>query len=150
MPKRPLADGVVTPLGIQGDGHAHPHIHGGPDKALLLIAIESIEDLQARGYPVFPGALGENITMRGIDPRQLRCGHQFRLGTAVVELTRLRRPCATLDVYGPAIQREIFDALARAGDPASPRWGMSGFYAKVLAEGLVRPGDAIELMAALA
>ena len=150
LPKRPVAEGIVTPLGIQGDLHEHPRIHGGPGKALLLMAMETIEELTARGYPVFPGALGENITTQGIDPRQLRSGHQFRLGTAVIELTKLRIPCATLDVYGPAIQREIFDAQVKAGDTASPRWGMSGFYAKVLADGLVRPGDPIELMAALA
>ena len=150
LPKRPVAEGIVTPLGIQGDLHEHPRIHGGPGKALLLMAIETIEELKGRGYPVFPGALGENITTQGIDPRQLHSGHQFRLGTAVIELTKLRIPCATLDVYGPAIQGEIFDAQVKAGDPVSPRWGMSGFYARVLADGLVRPGDLIELMAALA
>jgi MOSC domain-containing protein YiiM len=150
VPKRPVAEAVVTPLGIRGDSHDHPQIHGGPRKALLLMAMETIEQLKARGYPLFAGALGENITMRGIDPKQLRAGHQFRLGTAVIELTKLRVPCATLDVYGPEIRGEIFDAQVKAGDAASPRWGMSGFYAKVLADGLVRPGDPIELMAVLA
>jgi MOSC domain-containing protein YiiM len=144
-----VAEAVVTPLGIRGDSHDHPQIHG-PRKALLLMAMETIEQLKARGYPLFAGALGENITMRGIDPKQLRAGHQFRLGTAVIELTKLRVPCATLDVYGPEIRGEIFDAQVKAGDAASPRWGMSGFYAKVLADGLVRPGDPIELMAVLA
>jgi MOSC domain-containing protein YiiM len=150
VPKRPVAEAVVTPLGIRGDSHDHPQIHGGPRKALLLMAMETIEQLKARGYPLFAGALGENITMQGIDPKQLRAGHQFRLGTAVIELTKLRVPCATLDVYGPEIRGEIFDAQVKAGDAASPRWGMSGFYAKVLADGLVRPGDPIELMAVLA
>jgi MOSC domain-containing protein YiiM len=150
VPKRPVAEAVVTPLGIRGDSHDHPQIHGGPRKALLLMAMETIEQLKARGYPLFAGALGENITTQGIDPKQLRAGHQFRLGTAVIELTKLRVPCATLDVYGPEIRGEIFDAQVKAGDAASPRWGMSGFYAKVLADGLVRPGDPIELMAVLA
>jgi MOSC domain-containing protein YiiM len=150
VPKRPVAEGIVTPLGLQGDAHDHPRIHGGPQKALLLVAAETIAGLQARGYPVFPGALGENITTQGIDPKQLRSGHQFRLGAAVVELTKLRVPCSSLDIYGPAIRGEIYDARAAAGDVASPRWGMSGFYARVLQDGLVRPGDPIDLLAVLA
>jgi MOSC domain-containing protein YiiM len=150
VPKRPIAQGVVTPLGLEGDAHHHPHIHGGPRKALLLIDLEVIEDLKTRGYPVFPGALGENITMQGIDLKQLREGHQFRLGTAVIELTTVRIPCGALDAYGATIKREIYDAQVKAGNPQSPRWAMSGFYARVLQTGTVRAGDAIELMAALA
>jgi MOSC domain-containing protein YiiM len=150
VPKRAVPEGVVTPLGLEGDLHNHPQIHGGPRKALLLIACEVIDDLKSRGYPVFPGALGENITMQGIDPAQLRAGHQFRLGTAVIELTTVRIPCRAIEVYGPEIKGEIFDAAVKAGDPASPRWARSGYYARVLKTGIVRPGDAIELMAALA
>jgi len=37
---------VVTPLGIQGDLHAHPAVHGGPLKALLLITSEGLEELR--------------------------------------------------------------------------------------------------------
>jgi MOSC domain-containing protein YiiM len=150
VPKRPLASGVIIELGLAGDAHAHPQIHGGPWKAVLLIAAESIDELEARGYPVFYGALGENLTTRGLDPRQLRIGHQLRAGGALLEITSVRAPCATLDVYGPAIQQEIYDQQVRAGDPASPRWGMSGFYARVLQPGPVRLDDLIEVVAALA
>lgn len=150
VPKRPLAAGVITPLGLAGDAHAHPQIHGGPLKAVLLIAAETIDALRERGYPVFYGALGENLTTRGLDPRQLRIGQQLRAGGALLEITAVRTPCATLDVYGPAIRQEIYDEQVRAGDPASPRWGMSGFYARVLAPGAVRPDDPISVVATLA
>ena len=53
-----------TPHGIQGDSWAHPQIHGGPRKALLIVCAEAIDELRAEGYPVFPGALGENLTVR--------------------------------------------------------------------------------------
>ena len=43
VPKRAVARGFITPLGIEGDLHAHPNIHGGPRKAVLLIAAETIE-----------------------------------------------------------------------------------------------------------
>jgi MOSC domain-containing protein YiiM len=149
LPKRPIAAGMITPLGLAGDFHAHPEIHGGPRQAVLLIASEAIDELKSLGYPVFYGALGENLTTRGLDRRQLRIGHQLRAGPAILEVTKVRGPCAALDVYGPAIKQEIYDVLVKAGDPASPRWGMSGFYARVIEPGPVRPDDPILLLSAL-
>lgn len=150
LPKRAIAGGMITPLGLAGDQCAHPEIHGGRDQALLLIAAETVDELQARGYPVFYGALGENLTTRGLDRRQLRIGQQLRAGSAAIEITRIRVPCEALDIYGPGIQREIYDAQVKAGDAASPHWGMSGFYARVVAPGPVHPGDIISVLSALA
>jgi MOSC domain-containing protein YiiM len=137
-------------LGIEGDGHAHPGIHGGPRKAILLIAAETVEALQQRGYPVFFGALGENLTTRGIDVRQLRVGDRIRAGGALLELTQPRGPCTALDIYGETLKREIYDQRVKALDPTSPRWGMSGFYASVVEPGPVCPGDIIAVVAQLA
>ena len=150
LPKRSISRGVVTPLGLEGDLCAHPEFHGGPRQALLLIAAETVDELAGGGFPVFYGALGENITTRGIDRRQLRVGHQLRLGTALIELTKVRVPCATLDVYGPGIQRHIYDKQVKEGDADSPRWGKSGFYASVLEPGEVYPDDRVELVSVLA
>jgi MOSC domain-containing protein YiiM len=146
IPKRPIAAGMITPLGLAGDAWAHPAIHGGPRQAVLLIASETIDELKARGYPVFCGALGENLTTRGLDRRQLRIGHQLRAGGAVLEITKVRGPCSTLDVYGPSIKGEIYDARVKAGDATSPRWGMSGFYARVIRPGPVYPDDAVVIL----
>lgn len=150
IPKRPIASGVITPTGVAGDACAHPQFHGGPNQAVLLIMSEAIDELKARGYPVFYGALGENLTTRDLDRRELRIGQQLRAGSAVLELTKVRVPCATLDVYGPAIKQEIYDKRVKAGDPGSPRWGMSGFYARVLQPGPVRPDDIISVIATFA
>jgi len=150
IPKRPIASGMITARGLAGDACAHPQIHGGPAQAVLLLASETIEELIGRGYPLFYGALGENLTTRGLDRRQLRIGQQLRAGAALLELTKVRGPCGQLDIYGPAIQREIYDQKVRAGDPSSPRWGMSGFYARVLQPGAVRPDDIISIEATFA
>jgi MOSC domain-containing protein YiiM len=146
IPKRSIPEGFLGPLGIEGDAHARPQFHGGPRQAVLLISSEAIADLTARGYPVFPGALGENLTTRGIDRRQMRAGQRYRVGEAVVELTKVRSPCSTLDIYGPAIKKEIYDSQVKAGDPASPRWAMSGFYASIVRSGNIRQNDIIVLV----
>jgi MOSC domain-containing protein YiiM len=49
-------------------------------------------------------------------------------------------------VYGASIKTAVYDAQVNAGDFSSPRWGLSGFYARVLRAGVVRPRDTIELV----
>ena len=113
---------------------------------MLLITSEGIEELIAQGHPLFPGALGENLTIGGLDRRQMRVGQRYRVGEVFLELTKLRAPCTTLDVYGPAINRAIYDPQVKAGDPSTSRWGLSGFYARVLKAGTIRPRDIIALV----
>jgi MOSC domain-containing protein YiiM len=145
-----VAGGLITPLGIEGDLHAHASIHGGPRKAILIIAAEVVEELTSRGYPLFYGALGENLTTRGIPVRDLRIGDQLRAGGALLEITQPRGPCTALQVYGETLKDEIYDDRVRALDPDSPHWGMSGFYTQVLTPGPVRTNDIIEVVASLA
>src|SRR5688500_3119198 len=97
IPKRPVAEARVTTRGIEGDSWAHPRIHGGPKQALLLIAKEDLEALMLRGYPVYPGALGENLTVSGLAFRDLRFGDRLRSGDVLLEITKLRQPCRTLN-----------------------------------------------------
>ena len=146
LPKFPVAEAVVHRLGIEGDAVAHPKFHGGPLQALLLITAEGIEELAAMGYPVFPGAMGENITTRGLDRRQMRTGQRYRIGPIIVELTKIRVPCAALDVYGPSIKKAVYDARMKAGNPDTPVWGLSGFYASVSEGGLIREQDMIRVI----
>ena len=146
LPKYPIAEAVVHRLGIEGDAVAHPKFHGGPLQALLLLSEEGIEELQAMGYPVFPGAMGENITTRGLDRRQMRIGQRYRIGQIIIELTKIRVPCSALDVYGPSIKKCIYDARVKAGNPDTPVWGLSGFYASVFEGGSIRRHDIITLV----
>src|ERR1700730_9317068 len=80
VPKVAVPSAEVTRLGIAGDLHANPHIHGGPDKAVLLVTAEGIDELTAAGFPLFIGALGENITTRGLDRRSVRVGQRYQIG----------------------------------------------------------------------
>ena len=150
LPKRAVSGGLITPLGIAGDLHAHPGIHGGLRKAILLLAAEVVEKLQLRGYPVSFGSLGENLTTHGIDVRRLRIGDRIRAGGALLEITHPRGPCSALDIYGHAIKEEIYDQRVKALNHTSPHWGMSGFYLSVVEPGPVCPGDIIAVVSQLA
>jgi MOSC domain-containing protein YiiM len=146
VPKRSILSGAVDELGLSGDSHAHPEIHGGPRQALLLITSEGIDELIAEGFPLYPGALGENITTKGLDRRQWRIGQRWWLGDSVlVEFTKMRAPCNTLTPYGRGIQAAVYDEKVKSNDPISPRWALSGIYAKVLRTGTIFPGDTIRL-----
>ncbi|MBK5291680.1 MAG: MOSC domain-containing protein [Acidobacteriia bacterium] len=147
LPKFPIEEAVVTPHGLQGDSCAHPNIHGGPMQAVLLIAKEAIDDLAARGYPITAGSLGENLTTVGLDRKTLRVGQRYRLGQEVIiELTKPRGPCGALDVYGTSLRQEVYDSRVKAGDASSVRWGLSGFYARVVQGGLLLPGAPVVLV----
>jgi MOSC domain-containing protein YiiM len=145
IPKLAIPSAELTEAGIPGDKWRYP-FHAGRSKAILLVTAEGIDELVAQGFKLFPGAVGENLTTRGLDRRQLRLGQRFSVGDAAIELAQIRTPCATLDVYGTGIQAAMLDARVQAGDPESSRWGLSGFYASMVHKGTIRTGDAIRLM----
>lgn len=146
VPNHAVAGARVTVRGLEGDRFRHPEIHGLPDQAVLLVTSEGLEELKEEGYPLFWGALGENLTLEGIERRSIHPGQRWRVGPEVIlETTKRRSPCATLDVYGSTLRQRIFDERVRQNDPRSPRWGLSGVYARVIEGGLVRPGDIISL-----
>ena len=149
VPKRPIPQVFIAPLGLEGDGHAHPNIHGGPKKAVLVVSAEAVDALIANGFPLFYGALGENLTVRGIESRWLRSGQRWRAGQAIVELTTLRIPCSALTAYDlpdRTLRSAIWDDSLRAGNTSSPLWALAGFYASVTQPGEVRPGDPFALL----
>jgi len=143
LPKRPVPEVRLTPLGLEGDAVAHPGIHGGSEKAVLLITAEGLDELGAEGFQLFPGAMGENLTTRGLSRRDLRPGMRLRAGDTLLEITQLRRPCSSLDVYGPEIKARIW----RKGiTPEDSEWGLSGFYCSVTRPGFVRANDIIQVV----
>lgn len=146
LPKRAIPDANVTPLGLEGDSQAHPQFHGGARQAILIISSEDLDALREQGFTVFPGALGENFTTRGLDFRHIRAGQRFRAGDAIIEITKPRSPCHQLDPYGAGIQKAVFEPGIKKGDTTSPHWGKAGFYASVTQTGSVRTNDIIELL----
>ncbi len=147
IPKRAIPAGDVGPLGILGDVQRNLKSHGGPRQALLWIASEALIELQEQGFAVLPGSMGENITTRGIDRRTVRVGQHWRIGAIEIEITKLRAPCDQLSPLGEGIQHAVYDKAVKAGDPASAKWGLAGFYAAVTRPGPISPGDPVTLLA---
>ncbi|MBY0507377.1 MAG: MOSC domain-containing protein [Bryobacteraceae bacterium] len=143
MPKHAVLESEITPRGLVGDVQRNLKYHGGPDQALLLITQGALDEICALGWTVYPGALGENLTVTGLDRRQLRIGQRLRAGLALIEITKLRQPCRHLDVYGPGIQAAVY---AKKALPGEGPWGLAGFYCRVLQAGAVFPGDVIEVL----
>src|SRR5580704_9497436 len=91
LPKRAVSGPVMlSEACVEGDSWRNPLIHGGPTKAVLMASAEFINGLAGQGFPVFYGALGENLTVSGLDPHMWRTGQRYRVGqNAIIELTKL-------------------------------------------------------------
>ena len=139
LPKLPIREAIVNTLGIVGDDHKFPKIHGGPDKALCLFSLERIVELQAEGHPIFPGAVGENLTVTGLNWDEVIPGVQLSLGEeVVVEITSYTSPCNSI----PESFRD--GDYARISQKAHPGW--SRVYARVLREGRLAVGDDVRVL----
>jgi MOSC domain-containing protein YiiM len=139
LPKRAVQDAMVTGLGILDD-HQRASVHGGPDKALCLYSLEKIQALQAEGHPIFPGAIGENLTLAGMDWSKLVPGIRLQLGQQVrVEITSYTVPCNSLVDYF------IEADYSRVSQTHFPGWAR--LYARVLQPGRIRVGDAVDAAA---
>ncbi|HKP47373.1 MAG TPA: MOSC domain-containing protein [Pyrinomonadaceae bacterium] len=132
VPKLPVLEAEVKTLGLVGDDHRFPNIHGGPDRAVCLFSLDRILELQAEGHPIFPGAVGENVTVAGLDWPQVIPGTRLLLGDAVIEITKYTNPCNTIGEY---FTGEAFDRISQTKHP-----GWSRVYARVLKPGVLRVG----------
>lgn len=127
-PKQAIREGVVGETGIVGDRQKHTKIHGGPLRALCLYSLELIEKLQAEGHPIYPGSVGENVTISGLDWSTLEAGTRLHLGDEVeIELTSQADPCKNI---GASFIDKKFKRLEAPGEM---RW-----YCKVHTGGTVR------------
>lgn len=141
VPKRAVAEAHVGREGLAGDGVNHPTVHGGPERAVCLFSLDLIQALQAEGHPIFPGAVGENLTVAGLDWPALAEEAVLAVGDEVrLQLTKRVEPCRTI---AGAFDGGDFKRIKPDRVPDQARW-----YARVLTEGTVRPGDEVRVEAA--
>lgn len=98
VPKLPAPSAVVTVEGLVGDWHDDTRNHGGPLRAVCLYTLEQIERLAAEGHPIYPGAAGENVTLKGISLALLTPGARLAIGAeTLLEITHYTTPCVTIE-----------------------------------------------------
>ncbi len=142
---------LLAGLGVEGDAHAgetvkhRSRVRRDPTQPNLrqvhLVHSELFDELQAKGFTVTPGDIGENVTTRGIDLLALPTGTRLRLGeAATVEITGLRNPCVQLDTFQKGLMAATLDK-----DADGNLIRKAGIMGVVLVGGEVRPGDAIAI-----
>ncbi|HEY8291417.1 MAG TPA: MOSC domain-containing protein [Thermomicrobiales bacterium] len=142
---------LLAGLGVEDDAHAGTTVkhrsrvardpHQPNLRQVHLIHTELHDELRGRGFALSAGQMGENITTEGIDLLGLPTGTRLRLGdVAIVEITGLRNPCAQLEEIQPGLMAAVLDRDAQGNLIRK-----AGIMAVVLADGLVRPGDAIAI-----
>jgi MOSC domain-containing protein YiiM len=135
--KTPVAGRVfVGPEGLRGDGQADRSVHGGREKAVYAYDEASADYWQAElgRSELGPGAFGENLRLSGWPEDCVCIGDRLRIGTATLEVSQPRQPCAKLGM--------------RFDDPTFPKRflasGRVGYYLRVLEPGEIEAGDEVE------
>ena len=136
--KSPVSGRVaVRGVNLAGDDQADREAHGGPDKAVYAYAVEDARWWASReGRPFDYAAFGENLTTEGIDVNGALVGERWAIGSAVFEISEPRVPCWRLGVRmnDPTFIRRFTEALR------------PGAYLRIVKEGDVGAGDAIEVV----
>ena len=134
IPKLPVGSCGVTIQGLDGDGRDHDK-HNSPDRAVSLFDLEIMQQLIDEGYALYPGAIGENLTVEDLHVQTLHPGDRLAFSGGVeLELVEARKPCFVLDPLGKELKTDIV--------------GRTGYLARVTIEGNVSPGETISVSAA--
>jgi MOSC domain-containing protein YiiM len=138
--KLPVSGRVqVGMLGLAGDEQADLRVHGGPEKAVYAYAISHYAAWRSE-FPELAdlfvaGGVGENLAIDGLDETGVCVGDVHAVGTAVMQVCQPRQPC--------------FKFALRFGNNRLPkamvRSGRSGWYYRVLKQGMIGAGDILTL-----
>jgi MOSC domain-containing protein YiiM len=135
VPKHPIGACLVREGGLEGDRQRDRRYHGGPDRAVCLYSHELIEALQQEGHPIVPGAIGENLTLAGVEWSSVVPGVTLRVGDVELLVTSYTAPCRN-------IAAAFLDGrFVRVSQKVHAGW--SRVYARVTRAGAVRTGDSV-------
>jgi cyclic pyranopterin phosphate synthase len=116
---------VIESAGLDGDRHSKP----GNRRALLLMDHEVLEH-----FGLTPGAVREQITVRGVDLPKLVFGTQLVVGDAVLEVAAPCAPCERMDEIRLGLRAELD--------------GRRGRFVRVVRGGRITVGDEITVESA--
>ena len=129
---------TVRKLNLDGDRQADLNVHGGVKKAVYAYPSEHYP-FWRKTYPRLNlpwGAFGENLTTEGMEESSIKLGDQYRIGTAVLEVSQPRTPCYKL--AAKFNDDKIIKTFLTSG--------RTGFYFSVVQEGELQAGDEVELI----
>jgi MOSC domain-containing protein YiiM len=144
--KQPVSGPVaVGTLGLEGDEQADLSRHGGQSKAVYAYpvlhypfwqTVRAQAQVAAPGAALPYGAMGENLTLDGLDEAALWIGDRLRLPGCELVVSEPRNPCFKFDaVMGFAQASSLMNQS-----------GYCGAYLAVLHPGTLQAGDQIELI----
>lgn len=135
---------AVGPLGLQGDEQADLSVHGGLSKAVYAYShthyafwqtVRAQAGVAAWGDTLAPGAMGENLTVEGLDEGSLWIGDILRVGTCILVVSEPRHPCFKFNhAMGFAQAAKLMQQS-----------GYCGAYLAVRQGGELRQGDEVHL-----
>ncbi len=127
---------MMRRLNLDGDGQGDLTVHGGVHKAVYIYTIEHYDYWKRELVrdDLTYGKFGENLTVEDMLEDTVHIGDVFRIGEALVEVSQPRVPCFKLGIKmrDPQIVKPFLQSER------------VGFYVRVLEEGEVGAGDAIE------
>ena len=128
----------IGTLGLEGDEQADKRHHGGPERAVLMVAGEHYDTW--RTLPgladMGPGGLGENLTLAGLDECTVCIGDVLAVGEAELQVASPRGPCMDIS--------RRWDTAWLLQQVVDRRW--PGWYLRVRREGVVKRGDDVWLV----
>jgi len=136
--KKPVMGSIqATTLGLEGDQVGDKKHHGGRDKAICCHPWAHHQHWNAYfQWDLQPGAFGENFTITNILESDVAVGDIWTLGNATVQVSQPRIPCWQQD--DKVCSDGFFKLVIQTGK--------TGFYLRVLEEGTIEAGDAIQLI----
>jgi len=130
---------AVTAHGLDGDMQADLSVHGGSEKAVYAYASAHYPAWSAE-FPALTGAfnggaMGENLTIAGMEERDICLGDVHAIGSVLLQVCQPRQPCFKFALRHD--EKMLPKAMIRNGH--------AGWYYRVLQEGALRAGDTVSL-----
>ena len=110
-------------VGLEGCAHARPQ----GKRQVLLMDRETLDV-----FELAPGIVRENVTTEGLDVNGLKVGQRLKIGEVELQVSLVCDPCEQIETLREGLQAAME--------------GKRGMLCQVLRGGLLRRGDAIEVM----
>lgn len=137
--KYPVSKAYLTKTGFKEDFQADLLHHGGENKALFLFSAITYEKINSFFNNSFDmknmSYFGENLILSNISEKDICIGDILKIGQSKVQITQPRQPCWKLsaNTNEKSMTNFIFNS------------GLTGWYAKVLEEGIICQNDEVIL-----